>query len=337
MLLIEGGNAVSIRFLSIIFTLILFLQGCSTKTYEPIERDVPLLGVVNLKEHSLSFINHNTKQPLAKWNINEPFTKVQLLPDNDTLLLYGQEMEHISVYQLSSGKKLTDWPVAKGITHIALSHDNNHLLLVNEKQATISLMNLKGKIIDKIHVPPSPFYMVEDVNHKRWIAIHFKGGTISIIDQKTKKVIQTMKTFESAVSGLVVTKTNELWVGGHGGGETMQQDVHIYSLNSGQLLKKVRTETMPIQFLQMNDFIYVLSHGTNQLYQIEPTTKQIVRSIEIGANPFALIGTDQEMVVASYDSNEIIYVDPTTLTTKQKIKVGKGPFYLFFRPAEGKR
>jgi DNA-binding beta-propeller fold protein YncE len=337
MLLIEGGKAVSIRFLSIVLTLILFLQGCTTQTYEPIERDVPILGVVNLKEHSLSFINHITKQPLAKWSMDEPFTKVQLLPDHDTLLLYGQEMEHISVYKLSSGKKIADWPVTKGIAHIALSHDNNHLLLVNEKNATISIMTLKGKIVDEIHVPPSPFSIVEDVNHKRWIVIHFKGGIISVIDQKTKKVIQTINTFESAVSGLVVTKTNELWVGGHGGGETMQQDVYIYSLNNGQLLEKVRTETMPIQLLQMNDFIYVLSHGTNMLYKIEPVSKKRVRSIEIGANPFAMIKTDQEIVVASYDSSEIIYVDPTALTMKQKIKVGKGPFYLFFRPAEGKR
>lgn len=310
----------------------ILLTSCTSQTYTPIKRDIAMIGVVNIKEQSLSFIDYNTKKPLATWEMKKPITKAVLLPDGDTIVLFGQDMDEMIMYTLSTGKQTKRWHVDKGVTDVlAAEHE---LLVVNEKKGTVSIMTLDGKVKDTIATPPSPFSIVEDAKHHQWIVIHFKNGAISFIDQTTKRVKRTVDTLDSAVSGLVVPETNELWVGGHGGGANVQQEAYVHSLVDGRLLTHVRAETMPIQFLQTEQAIYVLCHGSNMLYAFHPTTKHMMRSLDIGANPFAMTKAKDDIVIASYDSNELVFVDEKTLKQTKTVSVGNGPFYIFFRDAK---
>ncbi len=117
---------------------------------------------------------------------------------------------------------------------------------------------------------------------------------------------RTVDTLDSAVSGFVVPETNELWVGGHGSGATIQQEAYVHSLVDGRLITRVKAETMPIQFAQTNEAIYVLCHGSNMLYAFDRNTKRLIRELNIGANPFAMTKAKNDLVIASYDSNELL-------------------------------
>ncbi|AXM88112.1 hypothetical protein B379_02325 [Anoxybacillus ayderensis G10] len=313
--------------------IVMLLTSCTSQTYPPIKRDEAIIGVVNIKEQSLSFIDYNTKQVMTTWQMKKPITKAALLPDGDTIVLFGQDMDEMIAYTLSTGTETRRWNVEKGITDVLVTE--RHLLVVNEKKGTVSIMTFDGKVKKVITTPPSPFSIVEDDKHHQWIIIHFKNGAISFIDQTTKRVTRTVDTLDSAVSGFVVSETNELWVGGHGSGATIQQEVYVHSLVDGRLLTRVRAETMPIQFVQTNEAIYALCHGSNMLYAFEPKTKRMMRSLDVGANPFAMTKAKSDLVIASYDSNELIFVDEKTFKQTNTVSVGHGPFYIFFRDAKG--
>ncbi|WP_297989998.1 YncE family protein [Anoxybacillus sp.] len=315
-----------------ILLIIVLLTSCTPQTYTPIEREQAVIGVVNMKEQSLSFIDYNTKKQLATWQVKQPITKATLLPDGDTIVLFGQDMDEMIAYTLSTGTETKRWNVDKGVTDVLATE--RALLVVNEKKGTVSIMTFDGRVTDTIHTPPSPFTIVEDDKHRQWIVIHFKNGAISFIDWGTKQVKQTVDTLDSAVSGLVVTETDELWVGGHGGGATVQQEAFVHSLVDGRMIARVPAETMPIQFLQTEQSVYVLCHGSNMLYAFDPKTKRMTNALDIGANPFAMTKAKNEIVIASYDSNELVFVDEKTLKQTKTVPVGNGPFYVFFRDAK---
>ncbi|WP_183240763.1 hypothetical protein [Anoxybacillus mongoliensis] len=320
-----------VRFFFLLMIVVL-LASCAPQTYTPIPRDKSVVSVVNIKEQSLSFIDYNTKKLIATWKMKKPVTKAILLPDNDTVMLFGQDMDEMIAYSLSTGTEKKRWNVHKGVTDILVTA--HELLVVNEKDSTVSIMTFDGKVKHTIATPPSPFSIIEDKKHHQWIVIHFKQGAISFIDKATKRVKRTVDTLDFAVSGLVVPETDELWVGGHGSGANIQQEAYVHSLVDGRLLTRVKAETMPIQFVQTNKTIYVLCHGSNMLYAFDPKTKHLMRSLDIGANPFAIVKAKKELVIASYDGNELIFVDEKTLKQTKTVSVGHGPFYIFFRGAK---
>jgi hypothetical protein len=89
-----------------------------------------------------------------------------------------------------------------------------------------------------------------------------------------------------------------------------------------------------VNFLEIDDYIYVLSHGTNTLYQLTPNGR-LEKKIKVGANPFEMESFHDELMIAGYDSNDIHIVDKDNLTIKETIKVGKGPFILILRERHG--
>ncbi|MCG6170477.1 hypothetical protein JEG43_05890 [Anoxybacillus sp. LAT_35] len=320
-----------VRFFFLLIIVVL-LGSCTPETYTPIPRNKSVVGVVNIKEQSLSFVDYNTKKTMATWKMKNPVTKAILLPDGDTVMLFGQDMDEMMMYTLSTGKEKKRWRVNKGVTDVLVT--KHELLVVNEKDGTVSFMTFDGKVKETIATPSSPFSIVADDKHRQWIVIHFKHGAISFIDQQTKRVKRTVDTLDFAVSGLVVAETDELWVGGHGSGAYIQQEAYVHSLVDGRLLARVKAETMPIQFSQTSEAVYVLCHGSNMLYAFEPKTKHVIRSLNVGANPFAMIKTKSELIIASYDSNELVFVDEKTFKQTKTVSVGQGPFYIFFRDAK---
>lgn len=320
-----------VRFFFLLIIVVL-LASCTPETYTPIPRNKSVVGVVNIKEQSLSFVDYNTKKTMATWKMKNPVTKAILLPDGDTVMLFGQDMDEMMMYTLSTGKEKKRWRVNKGVTDVLVT--KHELLVVNEKDGTVSVMTFDGKVKETIATPPSPFSIVANDKHRQWIVIHFKDGAISFIDQATKQVKRTVDTLDSAVTGLVVTETDELWVGGHGGGANVQQEAFIHSLVDGRMIARVPAKTMPIQFLQSDQSIYVLCHGSNMLYTFHPKTKRMINARDIGANPFAMTKVKDEIAIASYDSNELVFVDDKTLKQTKTVPVGNGPFYVFFRDAK---
>lgn len=307
------------------------LTSCSsTERLPSIPVDEDYVMTVNIQDHSLSFIDLESYEEKT-WALPFAFQRAVFLTD-DRLLLYGKEMDSAYVYELSSGKKLDEWKTGKGIENMVLSADGSHLYAADQKRNSVRVFTLDGKQREEVKLDSAPFTILE--SHDKLYAASYEEAHMNVILKSTWKTTGTFPTPPRSVGGWIDEKKNELWLGGHGSGEQIQDDIYIYSLTSGKLKEKIATPVMPVDFAHSQDYVYALSHGSNELWKIDYDTKRIKEKIETGSNPFSMKLFQNKLYIASYDSNKVQVVDLTTFQTIKQIQVGTGPFQLFVREEE---
>ncbi|MGE7906731.1 YncE family protein [Peribacillus sp. NPDC094092] len=313
-----------------LFLAIVLLTGCNSgNAFTKINKSESFLATVNIKDTSLTFINENY-HPFAKWDISEPFTGALLLADKDTILLYGKEMEKVQVYSLSAGKLINSWDIGKGIVNMQLLRDGKSIVAVNQSNHSIYFLNKDGEKQDIVKVGKSPLTVLQGKQANRLYVINFGDTKCSVINLETKKVDFEFPIHSSSTGTLLREEKDEIWIGGHGDGDKVEEDLYIYSAKTGELKNKLKAPTMPIKFLENAEGIFVLSHGTSSLYKLNDQY-EVVKSKVVGVNPFEMLNFNEDVVVAGYDSDEVYVMDAETVDVKKTIKVGEGPFQLMLR------
>jgi len=309
---------------------VLLLTGCtSSNTFTKINKGESFLATVNIKDTSLTFIDENY-HPFATWDISEPFTGALLLADKDTILIYGKEMEKVQAYSLSAGKLINSWEVGKGIVNMQLLHDGKSIVAVNQSNHSIYFFNDEGEEQDIVKVGKSPLTVLQGVEENRLYVINFGDTKCSVINLETKKVDFEFPIHSSSTGSLLREAKDEIWIGGHGDGDQVEENLYIYSASTGELKSKLKAPTMPIKFLENDEGIFVLSHGTSSLYKLNDQYEE-VKSKVVGVNPFEMANFKEDVVVAGYDSDEVYVMDTETVDVEKTIKVGEGPFQFMLR------
>ena len=314
------------RILLFLFATVL-LTGCSSVTYTKIEEKQPFIATVNIKDTSLTFLNKKYKR-IAEWDLNIPFTGGLLLRDQDTILLYGKDMDSIEAFSLSKGKQIDSWKASKGIVNMKLLHNEKSMVAVNQSLNTVLFFNEKGKLEDTVKVGKGPLTLLQG-NHQLYV-INFDDTKLSVINLKTRKVEKEFHIHNSSTGALLREDKQEIWIGGHGKGATMEESVHIYSTKTGELKRMLKAPSMPVNFAESNKEIFILSHGSNTLYKMNQDY-QIVNSIKVGVNPFEMTTFQDDLIITGYDSDKLYVMDSKALKEKKTIKVGKGPFQMISR------
>lgn len=307
------------------------LGGCQTEQYEKIDPNTSLIIVVNLIEKSLSFFNEETRNEIARWEIPFTFTGAITLPDNKTILLYGKHLEEVYLYDLEKGRQVGQWKLGKGIANAKLSSDQSKIYFADQDNDKIIVMSDKGKWISEIYVGDDPLTMLESEQGTQLYVLNFDDPVISVIDVKRNKITNTFPAKQAAVGAVLVESSKELWTGGHGEGDRVENKVTVYSTETGRIKLEIDTPVMPVDLEKLDQYIYVVSHGSNQLRKIDMNTKFVESSIEIGANPFDISINNNLIYSVSYDSNELIIVDPKDLKVIDTLETGEGPFQVLFK------
>ncbi|MFD3447481.1 YncE family protein [Microbacteriaceae bacterium 4G12] len=318
--------------LFVFLLLIIVCTGCDTKTYAPIRSQEPLIITTNIKDGSVSFIGENKNKLLATWHLNKAIMGSVLLPDGDTLAVYGKQLNAMYVYSLRTGKQIGEWDVGKGISNAVIAANKKEVLLANQEKNTVQIYTLQGKEKKSIPVGKAPLTIVQDDNHA--YVLNFNDTKLSIIDMHEQKVVGQWDIPLSSTGAILRSKEKELWIGGHGSGEQVNTKVSIYGLDTGTVLKTIEAPEMPVSFTADDQYMYVLSHGSSTLRKIDGHTYEEVATVEIGANPFAVWQSDEQLYVASYDSDEVYVINPKNMKIKKIISVGKGPFHFVERGGE---
>lgn len=306
------------------------VSGCQSKSYEPIEAHTPLIMVVNYLEQSLSFYHEETAKELTRWEMPFPFTGVCLLSDNQTLLFYGKALDGVYLYNLASGKQTGKWKVGKGIANAVLSADGSTVYLASHPEDAVLVMDQNGHLRAKIAVGNDPLTMVES-RHNELYVLNFHDTTISVVNLSDYRLKKTWPAIEGALGAALIESTGELWTGGHGAGSYIENQVTVYSIETGQIKEKIDAPIMPIDMEPVGSYVYVISHGSNQLRKIDHLTKKVVKMVEIGSNPFDIAFHNQRLYCVSYDSDELYIIEPDELKIVDTLPTGKGPFQVLFR------
>lgn len=298
------------------------LAACNHSTYPEIEQQTDFIASVNIQEPSLDFIDKNGKQ-LAIWPLSEAYSGATLI-DDDRILLYGHELDHADLIQLSTGERIAEINTGEGTTNALYDADTKLVYLANSWTNTITAYDIDGNEHAKQKTGKYPMSMLR--YEQQLFVVNFKDTTLSVFDAKTLQKRADWKIPASS-NGLLAVR-DELWIGGHGSGSTPNDAVVRLDIHSGKMLEKFKLPMMPIAFLEQHDEIYVLSHGENILHKLDVHGKEI-SSEEVGANPFALASFAGHIVVAGYDDHKIYWTDGTSVERSQT--VGAGPFQLLVR------
>lgn len=312
----------------VIVLFVLILAGCFRNGLQEIPSGKDFVASVNLKDSSITFLDGETFEQMGFWDLTEPFTGAFLLPDQNHIAVYGKEMSVIQVYSLSEGELVDEWQVGGGIISAGLVNDRKQVALIDQSRDSVRILSFEGKQLLEKKVGRNPISFVEDEEQNKLFVVNFDDEKISVLDSETLELIQEIAVNRSS-AGIMLHK-GELWVGGHGEGSTMEECVHIYSAENGQLLSTLIAPSMPIKLLEWEDSVFILSHGSNTVYRYNPVTEEM-QSEQVGVNPFEIASFQNYVAVAAYDSDEVILLNPNSFTVKKRVKVGKGPFQIFVR------
>ncbi|GGJ77614.1 DNA-binding beta-propeller fold protein YncE [Anoxybacillus voinovskiensis] len=309
-----------------ILFLCLLLASCQHQAFPPIPRQMETLISVNIKDGTVTFFDLTREKKYTQWEIREPVKGGVLLKHGQELLLYGNELEQVYVYDLATGKRKSEWNTGKGIVSALVSSDGKQVFLADEQQQKLRIFTVEGKEEAAIRVGKKPLTLLQTKDGKVYV-IDFHDAKADIIDVRKRRMVATFSVPKSALGGLVREK--ELWVGGHGSGSTVETNIHVYSLD-GKLKKTIAAPAMPISFVETDNGIFTLSHGSNTVRKWDKTGTKAV-SLTVGVNPFTMIGGNKYLYIASYDGDVIDVVDQQTLRSVRQYKTGKGPFQLLIR------
>ncbi|HDR7792360.1 TPA: YncE family protein [Bacillus luti] len=318
----------------VFFLCFLFLLvGCQGSSYTPIAKDKSVIITTNIKEGSISFIDKKTKKVITTWELNKPMAGIALLPNNEEILVYGKQLEYMYVYSLTEGRQVEKYETGKGIVNVIVSKDKKQLFAADQNAQKIRFFTIEGKETGSVSTGKGPITMVE--HNEKLSVLNFSDTKLTTIDIKKKEVINSFMIPPASTGATISPDGQEIWIGGHGDGNQVNEKVLVYSLQSGEMVRSLHAPFMPVDITKDNKYIYALSHGSNTLRKFDMRTYEEVASVEVGSNPFAFLKSGAEGYVASYDSDEICVMDMKTMKIKQIIKVGKGPFQLIEREGEG--
>lgn len=304
------------------------LVACSQKRYPPVPKDMNVIVTINIKDMTVSFVDGEQQKLAAQWEMEKPYSGGVILPNKDTLLLFGKHVETVDLYSLSEGKYIDSWKTGKGIVNGTVLQNEQEIIFVDQEKNLARFFTLDGKETKAIATKQNPFTLLEGKN-KLYI-VNLNDEALTVIDKEKKVALDSIKIHRYAAGALLREEQHELWLGGHGTGREAEQDIHVYHLKDGTLINSIHAPLMPVNFVEKDGYIFAISHGTNMLYKIAENGA-VVDSVQIGANPFELSLFHGELIVAGYDSDDIYFVAPDSLQIKQRVSVGKGPFQLLVR------
>lgn len=307
--------------------LLLLLTACSNETYTKIAKDQPFIATANIKDGTFSFVD-NEYNVIANWEIKKPFSGGLLLEDRDTLLIYGKEMNTVELFSLEEGKQIDSWDVEKGIVNLLSLWKTGTMVAVNQSLNEILFLNMDGEVEDRVKVGKSPLTVLQN-DHELYV-VNFADTKLSVINLNTRAVDREFPISSTSTGALLRQEADEIWLGGHGEGEKIEEKVHIYSTKTGKLKKMIDVPFMPINVMEKDGFIYILSHGSNALYKVN-SDYEIIDKTSIGMNPFEMKSFQNDTIIAGYDSNELYVMNTDELTVTKTVKVGKGPFQMIIR------
>ncbi|CAM3743118.1 YncE family protein [Mesobacillus zeae] len=311
----------------VVFVFSVLAGGCSSDGLAPVAYSPSVIATMNIKDMSVSFIDISKRKNIAEWDVEKPYNGGIILPDGDTLLLYGKTLKEADLYSMKKGEKTGSWKIGKGVVNGLLLSDGKEIVFSNDEGNTIDFYSTKGKQTGQLHLNAAPLTLLESGKGDRLFAVSFHDEKLNIINPEERKNIRSFPIHASAAGAVLNEKNNEVWVGGHGKGSNIEQSIHVYDIETGKLKKQIHAPEMPVNFTKNGSGLFVLSHGSSTLYKLD-TNGAEHGSLRIGANPFEVETVGNILAVAGYDSDDIYLVDPENLKIEARIKVGKGPFQI---------
>lgn len=300
---------------------VLLLAGCTPHFDAVREGDSPQLLVYSQLDTTLSFYTEDFKEQ-GQWRFEEPYTGMALLKD-DKILLYGYGLGQATVYDLTTGLPVGDLSVEEGV--VSAYVDETGIYLANSVTNTVKRFTLDLEEAGSIQTGDYPMSMTSFDG--LLYVVNYQDFHVSVIDQSTFEEIEQFEVAKAS-QGIYAT-SDSLYIGGHGSGATVNSETQVLNRATGTAVTTIEMPMMPIAFTEQKELLYALSHGSNQLYQLNED--EVTDVLTVASNPFTLGATDQALYVAGYDDDTLYKI--VDMQVVDEAKTGDGPLQLLIREA----
>ena len=229
--------------------------------------------------------------------------------------------------------KNIDYPAA-----YVVNGENSSLSVINlnnnEVQETIELMADNGEMAMWPH--HLSLYSIFDI-HRLVVAVpgmdlsagHSGGmedmnGQLMIVDAVKGKIVKTLELPASNHNAAFSPDGREIWTSQmRHDGTVLVYDAQTYALKNTII---VGGEPAEVSFSADGSKAYVANGADNTVSIIDPATKQVLKTVAVGAEPVgAWVGTDGKMYVDNEEGQTITVLDVTTDEIIQTIDLGFMP------------
>lgn len=229
---LKGVHSMKIVKGLLILLVMFMMTGCRTQ-YSGISKNTPLAITVNIKDMSLSFINLNTKEKFETWKLDKAYIGGFVLPDQNTLALYGKQVESVDLFSLRTGELIQSWKTGPGIVDAELLKNNKEVVFSDQNRQSIRFFNLDGIETKEIYTKGDPYTLLESQQVDRLFVVSYHAQVMDVINIEKKEKIDDFSIHTSAAGALLNEKKSEIWIGGHGAGSEVGSEIYIYNWVTG--------------------------------------------------------------------------------------------------------
>lgn len=316
--------------LFIIFSILsITLLGCQKKIDVPKKEHMML--ITYLKEPSVSFYDIQSEMILKNEKLDFVIQTMEKL--SDELLLFTKYKEDgLFILNLHTGKVVKVANVGKGITTMLSSPELNLCFLADTKRNKVYFFDMKKKqITSSVDVEDSPASFALNAKDKELFVATLNHASISKISIGNQKVISSFNIIERPSSLFFDGK--DIWVAAHGPFDQLNDHLYVYDADTGKNVKKIKVGSMPVKFYQgkSDKFLYVICHGSNEVYKINIKNGIVDTPLEVSENPNFITGSKDEIYVTNLDGNSLSVIDQKSFQLKKQIQLNNGPYMMYLR------
>ncbi|MCP3033344.1 YncE family protein [Halobacillus sp. A1] len=315
------------KIMYLILLMILFLlTSCQEETVQIPENTENTMVVSHLKDNKLSFINEETHEVIHSLELD--FTVADMVRINDSHISFTtKEEDDLYLLNLQTGK-MKEWAsVGSGVNDLLYNPEVEQLYLSDSKNNQIQVFDTdKEKIIEKVSVGKFPLSITADQKNEHLYVVNQQSSTVSVIDLNNFRVDEEFLVPHHP-EGILVNDS-KLYLGGHGPvhGE-LNRHIYVLDAQSGEQLEQIEVGLMPVKLFspEVSPDLYVVSHGSHEVYKVSLENDSTVEKLKVGANPYEVTGDKEKLYVSNIDGDSISVIDPESFQVTSEIPVKGGP------------
>jgi len=240
------------------------------------------------------------------------------------LILIG--LTSLSAVRLTQVKKIK---VGDSPTYAAMSPDGRLLFVTNFASDEISVIDTATlRTIEKFYGGHEPVGIAITPDADKIFVTNLAGGLIKVIDAKTYEIKDDIKVGDTPSNITISPRGRQAFVTNYGRGRIGRID--FIDTSTHRVLGEVEVGVRPLAAVvsELEDRLYVVCGGSNDLYVIDTATRKVITKLPVGQAPdaLALSPDGNTLYVSNSGTHDISIVDLIDLKEVRRVGVGSKPF-----------
>jgi YVTN family beta-propeller protein len=253
--------------------------------------------------------------------------------DESTLPPPDKSADGIGIYEIAGNKLLRKVPGGSDPEQFAVGRDGL-IYVSNEDAAGLSFVDPeKGTVLATVPTGAEPEGVTITPDGKFVYVTSEDKGTVTVVDIGTRQAVKTIPVGRRPRGIAFLPDGTRAFI-------TNENDATVSVIDTGKL-EVVQTipiganmKPMGMAMSRDGSHLYVTTGRGNKVYDVQPSTGNVLTSFEVGERPWgiALSPDEKFLFTANGRSNDVSIVDVATHTVVKKVKVGDKPWGVLVLP-----